>query len=442
MLKGRNSKWLMLGMVIVLLLPLLLACGEEGDGTPTIKLGIGYPKSTEPGMNGIHMAEMAAEEINEAGGVDVGGVMHDIELVIADTNEMASGADAAAAVERLISVNGIDFFIGTNTSDGALPVMEVLADQKMLGIISTSSTDATQKIHDKYDTYKYVFTSQFSPTHSLFTMIAQVLMIGNELRAQTKIEVPKVALVFQKGPAYDPVVPALKIMLPKFNFEVIGDWRPDPNAVDLTAELQDIQASGAQIILQAISGSASIVISRQWGELEIPAVLGGINFIGGETFWDATGGYCNYQVQVSSAQGGVAVTPKTIPFMEKLVEKYGEAPAVGVFTYDMVYVLADAIERAGTLDKDAVIVALEDTDYTGAFGRWAFYGLEGEGNTHRMKEGPGYVFFNDIQWRDGKLVCVWPDGNPVPGYDGWEGVRFEGTQDFVLPPWVITEWNK
>ena len=37
--------------------------------------------------------------------------------------------------------------------------------------------------------------------------------------------------------------------------------------------------------------------------------------------------------------------------------------------YDSVYVLAEAIEKAGSLDKDKLIAALEATDHKGSIGR-------------------------------------------------------------------------
>ena len=442
MVKGKKRKCLLLGMVIVLLLPLLAACGEDGDDTPKIKIGIGVPLKADTGLNGLHMAEMAAQEINEAGGVDVGGVMYDIELITADTNEPYSPADAAAATERLITVDGVDFFIGAITSEGALPVMEILADQKVVGIVFASSSDIPNKIRDDYDRYKYVFDGLFGPKLALNTLLTGAILIGNELKEKTKVEDPiKVALLFQKGGAYDPVVPALNVMLPRFGFEVVGAWRPGTDATDLTAEFRAIENAGAHIILEANSGPAMIVMARQWGELQIPAALAGPNPYGDVSFWDATGGYCEYQIQ-TNVGGYIALTPRTIPFMEKLEETYGEAPTVGINTYDMLYALVDAIERAGTLDDDAVITTMEQTDYVGALGNIAFQGLDEGEETHRIKEGKDYIFMTYAQWRDGRMVTVWPDGNPLPWDSSWEGVRFEGTQDFVLPPWVITYWNK
>ena len=83
-------------------------------------------------------------------------------------------------------------------------------------------------------------------------------------------------------------------------------------------------------------------------------------------------------------------------------EQHGPAPA-----YESVYILAEAIERAGSLDPDALVAALEKTDRMGAIGRI------------RFDDGHQVIFGNDpsqtalgcmIQWREGaKRVVVYPE---------------------------------
>jgi Periplasmic binding protein len=60
------------------------------------------------------------------------------------------------------------------------------------------------------------------------------------------------------------------------------------------------------------------------------------------------------------------MTPKTIPFWDEFVKRFGTAPVyTGVGTYDAVHVYAEAVRRANSLDTDAVIKALEKTDMVG-----------------------------------------------------------------------------
>lgn len=78
--------------------------------------------------------EMAAEEINEAGGVSVAGVKRPVELVKVDTNELQSVPDAASAVERAITVDKVDFLIGAWRSEAVLAMQDVAMDYKKIGV--------------------------------------------------------------------------------------------------------------------------------------------------------------------------------------------------------------------------------------------------------------------------------------------------------------------
>ena len=73
--------------------------------------------------------------------------------------------------------------------------------------------------------------------------------------------------------------------------------------------------------------------------------------------------------------------------------------------YDSLYVLAKAIEAAGSLDQDKLIKALEEIDYKGCIGRIRFKDHEivfGED----PKEAALLVIY---QWQKGKRVPVFPD---------------------------------
>ena len=85
-----------------------------------------------------------------------------------------------------------------------------------------------------------------------------------------------------------------------------------------------------------------------------------------------------------------------------------------------VYVLKDAIERAGSLDPDKVVVALEGTDMMGVYGRLRF-----DPKSHQVipstdpKEG---AVGSILQWQQGKRVVVYPKSIAMG--------------EIQLPPWM------
>ena len=110
----------------------------------------------------------------------------------------------------------------------------------------------------------------------------------------------------------------------------------------------------------------------------------------------------------SFAGPGVAVTPKTLPFVAAFNKRFGNNPSYAGYTaYDEVYYIADAIKRAGSTESDKLVTALEATDYVGTIGRVQFKGKDSP-NPHAMKIGPDTISGLMLQWQDGKQINLWP----------------------------------
>jgi branched-chain amino acid transport system substrate-binding protein len=87
---------------------------------------------------------------------------------------------------------------------------------------------------------------------------------------------------------------------------------------------------------------------------------------------------------------------------------------------------------------------MEKTDFSGAQGRIVFF-PKGHKWAHGVIVAPKYLTWYGLQWRNEKQVNVWPDGralHPVLSNDpGWKGIRFEGTVEYELPPWLVEYWK-
>jgi len=229
----------------------------------------------------------------------------------------------------------------------------------------------------------------------------------------------------------DAIVTAAQSYLPTQGIQVVGVWRPSDKATDLTAELQAIRNSGANVIMTALSGTVGVAYGKQWEELKIPAASVGINVMAqADSFIASTGGLGNYEMTLNVYARGVELTDKTAAFMDAFIDEMGEAPTYNAGTYDAMYILKEAIERGGTLDKNRIVAELEKTDYIGTAGRFVF------DDTHDVKWAPGYVTALGVQWQDGQLKGVWP-----PADGSWNGVKYDGIVDYQLPPWVVDYWT-
>ena len=104
----------------------------------------------------------------------------------------------------------------------------------------------------------------------------------------------------------------------------------------------------------------------------------------------------------------VAVTPRTLPFAEAFKNKFGNYPSYcGYTAYDEVYYVAEAVHRAGSLDSDKLVTALEQTDFLGTVGRVQFL-PKGDPHVHGLRTGGTTIKGLVVQWQNGKEVAVWP----------------------------------
>ena len=294
----------------------LLAAGSAA--AQNIKIAILGPMAFVQGENHWMGAEMARDEINKAGGISVGGAKRQIEIVKVDTNEIQSVPDATNAIERAISRDKVDFLIGGFRSEAVLAMQEVAMDNKKL-FLGAGAADGKlcENVLKDYDRYKYWFRVTPTKSADLARSIFAVLgAVGNQIRTDLKKEMPKVAILSEKAAWTEALVKAAQDNLPKMKMEVVGTWQPSPVATDVTAELSAIKRSGADIVFTIVSGPMGIVLGRQMGELQLPAVAFGINVEAQKDgFWQATAGKGNY-VSTLDTFSEVEITPKTIPFVK------------------------------------------------------------------------------------------------------------------------------
>ena len=109
-------------------------------------------------------------------------------------------------------------------------------------------------------------------------------------------------------------------------------------------------------------------------------------------------------------------------FVNAYKKKYGLEPeGYGTSSsYMAVYVLKDAIEKAGSLDPDKVVAAMKKTDLMGVYGRIRFDPKSNQiiPATNPKEGAVGTIF----QWQKGKRVVVFP--------------LSIATGKIQLPPWM------
>ena len=448
----KRIRWyetILVACLAVLLVSAAFIPNEATAADKKIKIGVIGPMKFPRGQMAWYGAKLATDEINAAGGIDVAGKKRLIELIKADSNEFMSIPDAVSTMERLVMVDKVNFVVGGCRTEACLAQQEVMADYKVIwgngGGIASPVVNA--RVAKDYERYKYWFRIHASSIECGRSILSIAMTAVNAVKEKLGIEKPRIALLMEKTKWVDPIVGMSQKFFPKMGMEVVGVWRPSSMATDVSAELLAIKAADAHVIFQIMSGPVGVAVGKQWGELKIPAALAGFNTSAQrKDYWEATGGMCNYETTFHFVSR-VAISPKTVPFFEKFEAAYKTWPEQDAANYDVIYVLKKAIEQAGTLNTDAVIEQIEKMKYVGAFSTELSFNPKEDWakvphHAHDVKWGWGYITFVGVQWQNGELKTVWPDGRAVLGDKSWIGKRYKGSVDYELPPWMVKYWKE
>ena len=377
---------------------------NSGAHAQTIKIAILGPMSFVQGEHHWNGAEMARDEINKAGGIDVGGKRRQVELIRADTNEMTSVPDATNAVERVITRDKADFLIGGFRSEAVLAMQEVAMDYKKIFLgAGAAHSKLGANVEANYDRYKYWF--RYTPTKDTDlarTLFAVMNSIAQQVRTELKTDTPKVALLAEKAVWTEALIGAAQKNLPAMKMEVVGLWQPSATATDVTAELSAIDRAGAHIVFTMLSGPVGISVGRQMGERGMKAVAWGINVEGQkDEFWKAAAGKAQY-VSTLDTYAEVEMTPKTIAFVRAFKQRFKKAPTYNAATYDAIMFLKANIEQVGALDADKLVAAMEKAEHVGTASIVTF------DKRHDLVWAVGKTAGIAVQWQDGEKVPFWP----------------------------------
>ena len=380
-----------------------------------IKIGVIAENSTISGIPIPNAAQIAVEEINAAGGIN--GRM--LEVVAYDDHN--SAADAVRAFQRLASEDKVVAVIASYTSEVAL-ALEPWSGRLKLPFITpgAASDELGKRIHADYDKLKYSFHGYLASA-----FLAQSVCDAAKDLLVDKLHM-KTAAIFSEDAAWTtPLDAGYEACLPKIGLTVVDHVRFNPDTTDFTPIFNRIEAKKPDVLITGIA-HAGVQPTVQWATQQVPFPMFGISSQAtSSTFWKDTNGKTEGVMLQLAATDTVATTPKTIPFALKYTARYGITPAyTGYTTYDEVYIIADAIRRAGSTDPDKMVEAMEATDYQGTVGRMRFFGKD-DPFTHALRYGPDDISGLFVQWQNGKQVPVWP--KTVPGVQGLQFPAFVKT---------------
>ena len=363
-----------------------------------IRIGVIAEAQAVAGSSIAPAAQLAADEINAKGGVNG----RKIEIVVYDNH--SSAAESVRAFQRAVNEDKVNAVIASYISEVVLALEPWAARLKTVMITPGAASDViTQNIAKDYANNKYTFHGYLT-SRALAGLVCDA---GKDLLVDS-MKMKTAVIVSEDAAWTTPLDAGYEQCLPKIGMKVLDHIRFSPDTTDFTPIFNKIEGQKPDVMITGIShvGTQPTV---QWKSQQVPIAMFGIaSQATNSTFWKDTNGATEGVLYQAVSGPGVAVTPKTLPFVDAFQKKYGNNPSYAGYTaYDDVYIIADAARRAGSTDSEKLVDAMEKTDYVGTIGRVAFK-PKGDPNVHGLRTGAGYITGLMLQWQDGKQVNVWP----------------------------------
>lgn len=355
-------------LFILLVMGVFMISACTAAGTDTITIGVNAPITGDipkVGEGTKYAAELWLEDIQAAGGLEVGGQKYDVEIVIED-NE--SKAESAVSVNtKLISQDEVLVIVGPQASKQAVPASEV-ANNNSTPMVSPWSTNPDTTM-DKPWVFRSCFLDPFQgPVVANF--------VTEEFGYTKAAVLYDVASDYPKG-------------LAEF-FRMAWEELHGPGSVvayesfttrdtDFSAQLTNIRASGAEFIFTPQYYNEVALIVKQAKELGFTGTIVGSDSWGSAELISLCGTDCN-GLFFSTHYAAAGAVGATKDFIDRYNAKYGYVPDdVGALTWDTFKLVEQAIKDCGTItgdlaaDRQCVRDAIARiTDFDGITGQMTF----------------------------------------------------------------------
>lgn len=318
------------------------ACAQAAQ--PAIVIGVNAPMTGDipkVGEGTKYSAEMWLEDIDAAGGLDVGGVKYPVELIIEDNESKAESATKANT--KLITQDEVLVIVGPQSSKQAVPAGGVANDNET-PMVSPWSTNPNTTLDRPWvfrtpflDPFQGPVVANFVTDEFGFDKAAVLYDVASDY--------PKGLAEFFKS-AWEEIHGA---------GSVVAYESFTTKDTDFSAQLTKIKDSGAQFIFTPQYYNEVALIVQQAHELGWDAPIVGSDSWGSAELMNLCGDDCK-GLFFSTHYAAAGATGATKEFIDRYNEKYGYVPDdVGALTWDTMLIIQKAIQDCGEITGDIAV---------------------------------------------------------------------------------------
>lgn len=375
---------------------IVAACSGAGvavaQGGAKNEIAIGYSVSltgrfSTEGSDTHRAYQMWAEEVNRQGGIAVKDLGRKLPVKLVHYDDTSDTNNAIRNYERLISRDQVDLLFSPWSSGINFAVTALTEKHKYPMVLSSAAADA---IYGRG--FKYIFET---------TQLASNMYNGLvDYLASVKDQIRTVAIAYENFLFTQSLRSALLPKLERAGIKVIADEQYPLAAQDFTSLLTKIKAAKPDAFLVLNIMPSSVYMTRQMAEIGFKPRLYAVNIgpmfteefvgkLGGITEGIVENGFWHQDLPYEGAR----------EFYDRFVARYKKNPSTdAAYGHISSQILQQAIEQAGTLDRERIAATLHSGKFATILGPYE-YDQSGV-NKHQLS------FLAQVQ--SGKRVIVWP----------------------------------
>jgi branched-chain amino acid transport system substrate-binding protein len=338
---------------------ILTGCKPGGaDQGPVILIGSAAPLTGEIahlGKDNENGVRMAVDDINAAGGVKLGDKTYHLKMVGED--DKADPREGTLAAQKLVD-EGVVAVVGHLNSGTSIPASRIYSDANVVQI-TPSATNPKDTEQGFRTTYRVVANDN-----------QQGAVLANFAAAEMKAK--RVAIVDDRTPYGQGLADVFERVAKEKGVDVIDREFTTNRATDFNAILTKIRSMKPDLVMFGGMDSVAAPMARQMKELGMKAPM-----LGGDGVCDpgfiTIAGDASGVLTCSVAGRALEKMTKGEEFQKRYKEKFGtECQRYSPYSYDAVYAIVDAIKRAGRPERQAVVDAMQKTNFEGLTGHIEF----------------------------------------------------------------------
>jgi branched-chain amino acid transport system substrate-binding protein len=339
----------LLALLVITTLFVSFACerrGGGGNGSGTGPIVVGYygdlsGRTSSFGQSTKNGVEMAADEINKAGGIDG----RTIQIITED--DQGEPNKAATVVTKLINQDKVVALLGEVASSNSLAAAPKAQGAKVPMISPSSTNPAVTQVGD------YIFRVCFIDP---FQGEVMAKFSANNLKAK------RAAILYDFNSDYSRgLYQFFKRSFTQFGGQIVSEQSYTQGDRDFSGQLTAIRSVNPEVIYVPGYYGEVGVIANQTKQLGIKAPLLGGDGWDAPQLWQLGGASLNGDY-ISNHYSVDDPSPAIKKFVADYKGRYNILPdALAALGYDSMKVLADAIKRAGTTENAKLRDAIGQT---------------------------------------------------------------------------------